>query len=506
MPKKDKRTCSVSHLGGNRYLLKGTPDPEVIQKLVTEQDSPYIIINIEGGNVRDLPGGIIPFPTCDGYLVFKRLFEANKRPAIYLPPDIARELITAPKDSVVVNSERVAIADMEFSLTGTEPLGYISLQTGKRILYRIGSVPKQDAGESAAQPATAEPVVAPESASAPTPTGAAAHTPEPEKHTVNPTDKANKILSIINAIADDERNLTLIKDIAYTAYSIIMTAKRNGAASKEQVATCVVAALSAPETRNALRRIGSDVFRRFKELNKEAGTVVKVGDGYRITHENEIILDEWPDMDMLIAIQAGMKTEIVKAHINFDRSLGFPEDLIPGDSTDYGYIIKTSYQLPRQNAGNQAVHTFFEKYKNTSVVYAGEVDGEFTVMIMDAQKVYGVGSLRSAKVFGFYESSHAQPLLYIKQDGQPVAEPMPVCPEIYTVVNQYAGFVADALPDKVLRVAEPHKNDTIALVKKGYKIGTEKKGDNWVLWGFPAGKTLNVNGLPKSIVGGVPQY
>jgi hypothetical protein len=141
-----------------------------------------------------------------------------------------------------------------------------------------------------------------------------------------------------------------------------------------------------------------------------------------------------------------------------------------------------------------------------SVLSVQITEDEFSATVTAGQKIHAVSSLRSTVIFGCYQGSHGQPPLYMKQDGQPIAEPMPVCPDIYTVRSQCLKQVIDALPDKVFRVTDPHKDDTIALVQKKYKIGTEKKGESWVLWGFPAGKTLNVHGLPKSIAQGVPQY
>jgi hypothetical protein len=370
MAKKDKRKCSISHLNDNRYLLSGTPDQDAIVDLVGKQDHPYILISVEGGNIRDLSGSVITIP--GGYLVFKRLFEVNKRPAIYLTRDIAQSLLTAAKDKVEVTNDRLLMCGHEFTFAigrrGFEPVGYVSLGEGKKLLHMPC---REQAQESASQPPVssadepAPPPSLPESATATPPIHvpedistepAATTAPEPK-----PAEAPNKILTIISAIADDERNLTLIKDIAYTAYSIIATVKKSGAASKEQVAACVVAALAAPETRSALRRIGSDVFRRFKELNTEAGNVVEVSSGYRITPDNEVILDEYPDVDMIMAIQAWMKSEIVKAHINFDRSLGFPEGLLLEGEEDYGYVIKNTHRLSDQNTGNQSIYTFFER-------------------------------------------------------------------------------------------------------------------------------------------------
>jgi hypothetical protein len=489
-----KRECSISHMGGNKYLLKGTPDQEAIENLVVGQGNPYIMITVENGNIRDLPGGILPHN--NGYLVFKKLFEVNIRPAMYLLPDIAGELRTAPKNSAVsVDGGKVTKAHLEFNLTGSgEPVGYISLPRGKTLLYRLPAYAAPSAPEVAASHAAAVPDSPSVAASAPTPS-------EPLTDSKDTT--PNKMLSIICAIADDERNLTLIKDIAYTAYSIITTVKKSGAASKEQVAACVVAALAAPETRSALRRIGSDVFRRFSELNKEAGSPVNVKPGYRILPNNEVALDEYPDAEMIAAIHAEIKHETIKAHLNYDKTLGCPDNMVLCDS-GCGYIVKNTFAL--SVVRDYSIYTLREAHQNSRAVYAAQKGDIFFAAIQDETKILHVFTTPAdGELFGCYKPAGEGNLraLYI---DEVVAERMDVCHEVFSVTRESVEDILIALPGKVIHVISPHPSDTKALVRGGYKVGTEKKGDNWVLWGFPEGKTLNVPGLPKSIVGGTPQY
>jgi hypothetical protein len=488
-------------------LLKGTPDQEAIVDLVAKQTEPYIFISVEGGNIRDLPGSIIAMP--GGYLVYKKLFEVNKRPAIYLVKDVAQQLMTAQKGSADVQNDRLLLGGYEFTFTagqsGFIPVGYASLPNGKKLLHLPNSgqasPPLAPASEANTPPATSipEPENIPDAPQA---------VPEPEAAVEKSAETPNRILEIVSAIADDERNLTLIKDIAFTAYSIITTVKKSGSASKEQIAACVVAALAAPENRSRLRRIGGDVFRRFKELNKEAGTVVDVGPGYRDTPEEGLIIDEYPDAEMMETIRSELAYDVGVARINYDRALGYPEDLIINEDAEFGLIAKNMLRLHSRDQDGRIVFTFHSRYKEADVVYSGFRDNDVIALIKDGLNIFETSSAYSdgQEMFGCYKVVGGQHLIPLNKENGLVAENMLVSSILYTVQKQYVSLVLDALMGNIIRVADPVPDDIQALVKKGYKVGSEKKGDSWLLWGFPAGATLNVHGLPKSVVGGVPQY